>query len=81
MTSLMYFLPGRGVLDLRCLIGDTNKDFIQLAIQGLADQVEVFQVHTLTQFMVHFVDGRGADAGLPGKVGLRPAKLALLSGQ
>ena len=34
-----------------------------------------------TQFMVHYVDGRGADAGLPGKIGLRPSELAKLSGQ
>lgn len=77
----MYFVAGFAVFNLRGLVGYTDKDFVKFAAQSLADQIEVFQVNSFTQFMVHFVDGRGADAGLPGKIGLRPSELAKLSGQ
>ena len=76
----MCRFPGPVMIDLRLIVRDPDDDFIQVTVQGLADQVQVFQVDPVHHFVVYLVDRGGTDACAAGEIGLCPADFAQFTG-
>ena len=77
----MYLVSGSCALYLWDAVGNSDDYLVQLAPKRLAYQIEVFEVHSLSHFVVQFVYSSRPYAGFTGKVSLRPTKLAKLPGQ
>ncbi len=68
-------------LDRRLFGRDANDQVRQFAVQCFADQVQMFQINPLGKLMIQFVDRRGPDSGLSGKIRLRPPPFAEAGGK